>query len=242
MAQVPGATRHQANRILAALEPADFAYLEPHLEIVDLPRGKVIYDVGETIQHTFFPHDAMVSLVTLMEDGTSAEMAVFGREGLFGLVSAVVSRQAFGRYVGQVPGTASRINRDRMQEAMASRPGIQQLVLRFTEALMAQILQSVACNAAHTVEARCCRWILSTHDRVDQDDLPLTHEFLSEMLGVQRSTVSTIVHTLQEAGLISQRRGLISIASRAGLEERTCECYAIIRRKYAQVLPLTYQR
>jgi CRP-like cAMP-binding protein len=175
-----------------------------------------------------------------MEDGDSVEMAVFGREALFGFVSAMVSRQSFGRYIVQISGTASRIPVDRLHDVVSTHPSVRLLFLRFTEALLAQTFQTVACNAVHSVEARCCRWILSMHDRLDQDTLPLTHEFLAEMLGVQRSTVSLVTRTLQTAGLISQRRGFITVTDRAGLEDTTCECYDKIRRNFERLLPGTY--
>jgi CRP-like cAMP-binding protein len=238
--QAPKATGHRVNRLLEALEPEDYALIEPHLESVELPRGKVLYDTGETVHYTYFPHDSVVSLVTVMQDGDSVEMAVFGREALFGFVSAIVSRQSLGRYIVQINGTASRIAADRLHELVTARPNVRQLFLRFSEALLAQTFQTVACNAVHSVEARCCRWILSMHDRLDQDTLPLTHEFLAEMLGVQRSTVSLITRTLQTAGLISQRRGVITVTDRVGLEDTTCECYGKIRRNYERLLPGTY--
>jgi CRP-like cAMP-binding protein len=220
--QAPKPAGHRVNRILAALDPEDYALIEPHLEFVELTRGKVL------------------SLVTVMEDGDSVEMAVFGREALLGFVSAMVSRQSFGRYIVQISGTASRVPVDRLHEVVATRPSMRLLFLRFTEALLAQTFQTVACNAVHSVEARCCRWILSMHDRLDQDTLPLTHEFLAEMLGVQRSTVSLVTRTLQTAGLISQRRGFITVTDRAGLEDTTCECYDKIRRNFERLLPGTY--
>jgi len=232
---------HRSNRLLAALDDEDFAWLEPHLELIELQKGQVIYESGETIQHTYFPHNTVISLVTIMLDGKSAEMATFGCESLFGFASALISRNSFGRYIVHIPGTASRIELDGMNEAFRTRPAIQQLVLRFTEALLAQTLQSVACNATHSVEARCCRWILSTRDRWASDELPLTHEFLSEMLGVQRSTVSAVTRALHEAGLISQSRGVITIVNRRGLEETSCECYEIIRRRFAQLLPASME-
>lgn len=237
MAQVQMNSPHRSNRLLAALGEEDFGYLEPHLNLVDLQRGQVIYEAGEAIHHTYFPHNAVVSLVTVMMDGKSAEMATFGCESLFGLVSAFISRNSFGRYIVQISGMASRIELDRMHDAFRARPMVQQLVLRFTEALLAQTLQSVACNATHSVEARCCRWILSTRDRWGSDELPLTHEFLSEMLGVQRSTVSAVARSLHEGGLINQSRGAITIVDRRGLEETACECYDVIRKKFAQLLP-----
>jgi CRP-like cAMP-binding protein len=242
MAQVRRTPQHQDNRLLAALAPEDFAFLEPHLTIIDLQRGETLYEAGETIAHTYFPHDAMVSLVTVMHDGKTVEMATFGCEGLFGLVSAFVTRQSFGRYIVQLSGTASRIELGKMHEAMAARPEIQRLVLLFTEALLAQTLQTVACNAVHGVEARCCRWILMSQDRAGQPDLPLTHEFLAEMLGVQRSTVSDVARAIQDKGLIRQGRGIITVTDRSGLEAAACECYGAIRQKFQQLLPHTYER
>jgi CRP-like cAMP-binding protein len=240
--KVPKTINHRANRLLAVMDDEDFSLLEPHLEHVELARGKVLYDTGETVRHTYFPHDSVVSLVTVMEDGDSVEMAVFGREALFGFFSAMMSRQSFGRYIVQISGAASRVSVERLYETVSSRPGVRQVLMRFSEALLAQTFQTVACNAVHNVEARCCRWILSMHDRVDQDTLPLTHEFLAEMLGVQRSSVSIVTRTLQTAGLISQRRGVIAVLDRAGLEETTCECYKKIRLNYERLLPGTYSK
>jgi CRP-like cAMP-binding protein len=234
-------TNHRTNRLLAALEPEDLALLEPHLEIVDLSRGQVLYDTGDAVSYAYFPHDAVVSLVNVMEDGGSVEVAVFGCEGVLDLLSALVT-EAFGRYVVQMPGTASRIVYERLNQVRNARPGLRQLMMKYGEALLAQIFQRASCNAVHPVEERCCRWILRTHDRTGHHTLPLTHEFLAEMLGVQRSTVSTVLHTLQTAGLISQRRGSITVTDRAGLEETACECYGKIRRIYEHLLPGTYRR
>lgn len=242
MADAPKVVDHKANRLLAALEPKDYARLAPSLETVDLQRGKVLYESGEIVRYAYFPHDAVVSLVAVMNDGGTVEMAVFGREAVFGLVSAFISRESLGRYVVQIPGTASRIAIDRWNEVAEASPGVRQIIRLYVEALLAQTFQTVACNAVHSVDARCCRWILSTHDRVDQDTLPLTHEFLAEMLGVQRSTVSVIARTLQTAGLISQSRGVITVLDRAGLEEASCECYGIVRRHFTRLLPGTYTR
>ncbi|MBB3021352.1 CRP-like cAMP-binding protein [Microvirga lupini] len=226
---------HRANRFLAALEAEDFARLEPHLEAVILPRSTVLYEVGDPICYTYFPHDAIVSLVDVMADGRLAEVAMFGREGLFGLLSAFVSREAFGCYVVQIPGSASRVQLDHMHAAIQARPALQRQVLAYNEALLAQAYHTVACNAVHPVEARCCRWLLSTHDRLDQDALPLTHEFLAEMLGVQRSTVSTVLRGLQTSGLIEQRRGGIAVIDRAA-----CECYRKIHFRFDKLLPATF--
>jgi CRP-like cAMP-binding protein len=166
MRQGRTATNHRANCLLAALEPEDFAYLEPHLEAVILPRGTILYEAGDAIRYAYFPHDIIVSLVDVMEDGSSAEMTVFGREAVLGLISAVITRQSVGRYLVQVPGTASRIDIDRMHEAISTRPNIRRLILHYTETLINQLLHTVSCNAVHSIEARCCRWILSSHDRL----------------------------------------------------------------------------
>jgi CRP-like cAMP-binding protein len=231
---------HRTNRLLAALGDEDFAALKPHLELINLPFRQVLYEPGDPIAYAYFPHDAVVSLVNIMEDGGSVEIGVFGREGVLGLLSALVTREAFGRYVVQMSGTASRISFERLSEVRNARPGLRQMIMNYGEVLLAQTFQTVACNAVHAVEARCCRWILSMHDRSDQDTLPLTHEFLAEMLGVQRSTVSVVARTLQTAGLIRQSRGGITVTDRAGLEDTTCECYAKIRRVYQRLLPGTY--
>jgi CRP-like cAMP-binding protein len=231
---------HRANRLLAALEPADFACLEADLVLVDLALKQVLYEMEDHVSHAYFPHDAIVSLVNVMKDGTTTEVAVFGREGVLGLLSAQVSHRAFGRYIVQMAGSASRVSLERLDEVRNARPGLRQLIRNYSEALLAQTFQTVSCNAIHPVEARCCRWILSMHDRADQDKLSLTHEFLAEMLGVQRSTVSTVGRTLQEAGLIRQSRGGITVIDRAGLEETACECYGRIRQIYQRLLPATY--
>jgi CRP-like cAMP-binding protein len=240
--EIARAVDHRANRLLAALDPDDFAQLASFLDAVELPRGKVLYETGENIQHAYFPHDSMVSLVTVMQNGETVETAVFGREGVLGFSSALVTRQSFGRYIVQLPGTASRIPLVRLREAFDTSPAVRAVLLRFTEALLAQTFQTVACNAVHSVEARCCRWILSTRDRMSSDTLPLTHEFLAEMLGVQRSTVSLVTRTFQTAGLITQGRGVITITDRAGLEDVACECYGTIRRSFERLLPRTYAK
>jgi CRP-like cAMP-binding protein len=228
---------HRANQLLAAFEREDFAYLEPYLEIVSLRQREVLYEAGDTIHHAYFPHDTAISLVAVMEDGRSAEMLLCGREGESGLVAAGVTRLSFGRYIVQMTGTASRINIDKMHEVMTNRPGIQRLVRHVTEATMARVLQSVACNAVHSVEARCCRFILTIHHRVDNATLPITHEFMAERLGVQRTTLSAVMRKLQKKGLIKQSRGGITVIDLSGLERSACECYRRIGDMYKLLLP-----
>jgi CRP-like cAMP-binding protein len=231
---------HRTNRFLAALEQEDYAALEPNLEVLNLSKGTVLYEAGESIRYTYFPHNAIVSLVEVMEDGRVAEVALFGREGLFGLMSAFISREALGRYVVLVSGTASRIPIEQIHKCIRSRSHLRRLVAAYGEALLAQAFHTVACNAIHTVEERCCRWLLSTHDRTDQDILPLTHETLAEMLGVQRSTVSTVLRALQTTDLIEQRRGGIVVTDRAGLEQAACECHGKIHARVERLLPGSY--
>jgi CRP-like cAMP-binding protein len=199
-----------------------------------------LYEPGARVEHAYFPHDCVVSLLAILENGGSAEVAVFGCEGVVGYASSLVGREAFGRYLVQVSGTASRLPLERLRDAAKASPAVDELLRRYTEALLAQTFQIVACNAVHTVEARCCRWILSTHDRVNRTTLPLTHEFLAEMMGVQRSTVSLITRTLQSAGLIIQRRGGITIVDPKGLQDISCECYRAIRKTFERLLPQTY--
>lgn len=237
MTDLRRASSHRVNRLLAALASEDFAYLEPHLEIVNLQQRQVLCEAGDSMRYAYFPHDTVISLLAVMEDGSSAEMSVCGREGVCGLINASVTSKAFGRYVVQLAGTASRIHIDTMNEVITARPNIQRLMRRFMEATMSRVLQSVACNAIHSVEARCCRFILMIHDRLDQDALPITHEFLAERLGVQRSTVSTVMGKLQTRGLIKQSRGGITVTDPSRLEEAACECYGRIRGVYERLLP-----
>ena len=177
----------------------------------------MLYEAGDPLRHATFPHDTVVSLVAVLKDGRSAEMAVYGREGALGLVSAMMARQSFGRYIVQASGSASQIELERLHEVISTRPKVRQLVLHFAEAMMARVRQNVACNAVHSVEERCCRWILSCTTGWMGNTVPLTHEFLADMLGVQRSTVSGITRALQEAGLIRQGRGVITVMDRMAL-------------------------
>jgi len=230
--------RDVGNYLLATLPAEDREWLEPHLEPVELPRGTLLAREGEILRHIYFPVAAIISLVCDMSDGRVAEMATFGREAVVGVPFSGVHTEALGRYVVQVPGTMLRMDPRTFREAIDTRPAIQEMISRYMEILMALTLQSVACNAAHSVEARCCRWILATADRTNRMEIPLTHEFLAEMLGVQRSTVSEVTRVLQRKGLIDQGRGTISIRDRQRLEESACECYGRLRERYLRLLPL----
>ena len=229
--------KHLANLFLASLPPDDFAALLPYLETVDLKRGHVLYHTGDAITHAYLPHDCIVSLVTLMEDGQAVEMTALGREAMVGVVSAPATRTAIGEFVVQLTGCASRIPMADLDKVMIDRPHVLRSLRNVNEFIISQTLYSVACNAVHSVEARCCRWILSSRDRVGKDTLALTHEFLAEMIGVQRSTVSAILKQFQTAGFLEQKRGAIAIRDNAGLERLACECRRKIQGKIDLLLP-----
>jgi CRP-like cAMP-binding protein len=233
---------HRANKLLASLEPEDFACLSPHLEIVSLQQGQVLCEAGQPLRDAYFPHNVIISLMAVMQDGRTAEMSVFGSEGVTGLTGAAVTHQAFGHYVVQLTGTASRIKIAKMHEVISKRPAIQRLMRHFMEALMAQVLQNVACNAIHSVEARCARLILSTSHRVDQEMIPLTHEFWADRLGTQRSTISAIMKKFDTSGWIKQGRGGITITDPTALKEVSCECYQTVYDVFVRLLPYTAAR
>jgi CRP-like cAMP-binding protein len=225
------------NRFLAALPPHDFSLLAPHLRTIALERGVMLHDVGEEIEHVYFPHTGMVSLVAVMQSGATVETATIGRGGVIGASAGLGARWTFGRAIVQLPGTAAWLAASQFHAAANESQAIRQLVVRYNDLLLAQVQQSVACNALHALEARLCRWLLQTHDCVDGDAIPLTQEFLGQMLGVRRTTVTIAARLLQSAGLIRYRRGLIHIVDRAGLEDISCECYAVVRHNVDKVFP-----
>jgi CRP-like cAMP-binding protein len=225
------------NRLLAALPHEDHGLIAPHLVQVELERGRLLYDPGDPIETIYFPTDGVISLMTLMENGAAIESATIGREGALGLMAAVAPRQSLSRAIVQTPVRTARMSAAALHEAWQKSPAIKQLVDRHSEALFGHAIQSVACNALHSVEARFCRWLLTCHDRISSDTVALTQEFLADMLGVQRTTVTAVARTLQEKGVIRYRRGVVDIMDRAGLEALACECYGVIHRTYERLLP-----
>ena len=225
------------NRLLASLRPEDISLLAPHLTPVELERGRLLYDPGDRIDTVYFPHDGVISLMTLMENGAAIESAIIGREGALGLTAAVAPRQSLSRAIVQTPCIGARISAAHLHEAWEKSPRIRDLADRHSEALFGHAIQSVACNALHSVEARFCRWLLTCHDRISSDTVALTQEFLADMLGVQRTTVTAVARTLQAKGVIRYRRGVVDITNRAGLESLACECYGVIRSTYERLLP-----
>lgn len=219
------------NRLLAGLSPVDLTLLTPHLSVAALEQGILLEEAGDRISTVYFPLSGMISLLAVMRSGTAVETATVGREGAVDVLVALGARTAPVRAVVQLAGRFLRIAAWRFAQAAAQSPGIRDMSVRYHEMQVALVHQVAGCNALHSMEARLCRWLLQTRDRTETDELPLTHEFLSEMLGAQRSTVTMLARRLQHAGMIHYARGRVEIVDRASLEHRTCECYAIVREK-----------
>ena len=217
------------NRLLFALTPEDHSLLAPHLKEQSLKLGTLVQEAGEPVEQIYFPHQGMVSLLAIMSDGQGIETATVGSEGVVGAMSGFGVRRGFTRAVVQAPLVASRISSLQFQAAVQKSETLRNLMASYSETLLAQVQQTAACNALHAMESRLARWLLQTRDRIDTDVLPLTQEFLSQMLGVRRTTVTLVARQLEQAGLIQNRRGRIVIIDRKGLEDVACECYAIIR-------------
>jgi CRP-like cAMP-binding protein len=229
---------HGRNGLLAALDSDEWEQLRPSLDVLQLERGAVLYDAGQPVEHIYFPHNAVVSLVAVMRDGSVAETGTIGREGFTGSETILGNDdRANSRCLVQVSGTASEVPLNLLRAFLDERPHARRLLLAYTRALFAQVLQSVACNATHSVEKRCARWLLMTHDRAEADTFDLTQEFLAVMLSVRRASVNVVGKAFQKRGLIRYSRGKITILDRAGLEAASCECYGIVRRIFEQLLP-----
>jgi CRP-like cAMP-binding protein len=225
------------NLLLAALAPDDFGLIAPYLTNVTLRQREVLFDTGSEVRHLYFPHDCVVSGTVTMQEGTSVEAGTIGREGAVGFVTALGDGRAFARGIVQIAGRAARLETARLGAVLATVPRLRRLCLCHAQALFGQIVQGAACNALHPAAARLCRWLLMLQDRQDGDTLPLTQEFLAEMLAVQRTTVSLEAGRLQAAGLIRCHRGRILLRDRAGLEQAACECYHVVREHYRRLLP-----
>ena len=227
-----------SNRLLASLPPSDRSLLDPFLESVTLYQSEVLFEPGDDVTRTYFPcASTMASLVVMMQSGRAAEAATVGREGALGGIVSSGYKPAFARAEVQIPGPALRIETARLEEAKGRSASLRDLFSRYADVLLAQIVQSVACNALHSLEARCCRWLLTTQDRVNSAEIPLTQEALAEMLGVQRTTVTSVARALRARGLIRYARGQIAILDRARLEAAACECHAAVKQHFDRVLP-----
>lgn len=225
------------NLLLAMLPREDFALLRPHLRDVVLGQGMVLQEQGERIEQIYFPHDGIISLLVVMQQGVVIETAMIGHDGAVGALAGLGPRISNSRAVVQVAGSASRMSAAQFRSAAKKSDAIHSAIVRNGEVMLIQTQQAAACNALHDVESRMSRWLLQARDRLGGETIQLTHEFLSQMLGVRRTTVTVVANDLQRAGLISYQRGNIRIIDRRGLEARACECYAAMRRNISRLNP-----
>lgn len=228
------------NRILAALPPEELARLAPHLEHVMTEVRQLVFDVDRPIEHVYFPEAAVISILGVMADGTAVETATVGREGMVGLPVFLGTDRTSAQAFTQVSGPAYRMSAAAFRAAIAASPTLTLTLHRYTQALFVLVAQSSACNRLHAMQERCARWMLHTHDRVstgpETSEFPLTHDFLSQMLGVRRATVTEAMQGLQATGALTYQMGRVRVLDRPRLEAETCECYTIIVREFDRLL------
>ncbi|MES2226712.1 MAG: Crp/Fnr family transcriptional regulator [Pseudomonadota bacterium] len=224
------------NRLLAALPAPDWQRWAPKLEPVELPLGHVLHESGVALSHVYFPTTAIVSLLYVMENGASAEIAVVGNEGLVGISLFMGGETTPSRAVVQSGGQGFRMRAETLKDEFAN-PSVMHLLLRFTQALITQMAQTAVCNRHHLLDQQLARWLLLSHDRLQGDELVMTQELIANMLGVRREGVTAAAHKLQQAGVIDYARGHIRLLDRARLEQRSCECYAVVKKEYDRLLP-----
>jgi CRP-like cAMP-binding protein len=225
------------NHLLEALPDAVRERWGPHLEIVPLHLGQVLYESGATLGHVYFPTTTIVSLLYVTENGESAEIAIVGNEGIVGISLFMGGESTTSRAVVQSAGQAFRLKAQALKDEFNQGGPLMHLLLRYTQALITQMAQTAVCNRHHTLDQQLCRWLLLSLDRLRGMDLVMTQELIANMLGVRREGVTESALKLQRAGLIRYARGHISVLDRAGLERRTCECYAAVKSEYARLLP-----
>jgi CRP-like cAMP-binding protein len=224
------------NHLLAALPADEMEALRPDLKTVPLAFKQALYEAERPVRQVYFPHRGVVSLVTEMEDGSSIEVATVGPEGIVGLPVFLGDTTIAGRAFVQVPGEGARMETEAFRRALGRSPKLHQLLSRYTLALLNLLAQNSACNRSHSVEERLARWLLLTEDRVHEPTFPMTQEFMSQMLGVSRPTVSKTASILQKAGFITYVRGQITVTDRPGLEAASCECYRVIRKHFERLV------
>jgi CRP-like cAMP-binding protein len=225
------------NRLLSLLPAAEYEQLRPALDHVELAMRDVLYEGGDQIQYVYFPESAIISLLAITPEGQAVETATIGREGFVGLPAYLGSSTSHAQAVVQAPGSAQRMEAHALREHVGRTNVLKLLMGLYTSTFLAQQAQSTACHRLHPLEQRCARWLLMIHDGREGDSFPMTHEFLSYMLGVTRPTVSIVTGMLQRAGLISYRHGTLTVEDRAGLEEAACGCYKAIRHLYDNLTP-----
>jgi CRP-like cAMP-binding protein len=232
-------TNPRNNQLLAALPDGEWLRWQPHLEAVTLTLGQVLYESGDTLGYVYFPTTAIVSLLYVMEDGASAEIAVVGMEGMVGVSLFMGGQSTPSRAVVQSAGQGFRLRAQIMKEEFDRAGPVLHLLLRYTQALITQMAQTAVCNRHHTLDQQLCRWLLLSLDRLRGNELVMTQELIANMLGVRREGVTEGATKLQKAGLIKYARGHITVLDRPGLEQATCECYAVVKKEYDRLLPAT---
>lgn len=224
------------NHLLAALPPAEFEFLAPHLELVSLPLGEMLYEPNKQLQHAYFPTTSITSLHYVMASGASAESAGVGNEGMVGISLFMGGDTTSSSAMVQTAGHAYRLERRILKQEFDRGGLLQRLLLCYTQALITQMSQTAACNRHHSVEQQLCRWLLLTLDRMPTNDLIITQELVAGMLGVRREGITEAAGNLQRAGFINYRRGHISVLNRSGLETQVCECYAVVKKEMNRLL------
>lgn len=236
---MPWSPNLNQNHLLAALPPEELTRLAAQLVLVPLPLGEMLYEPGEPLRHAYFPTTAIVSLHYVTESGASAETAGVGNEGVVGISLFTGGNTTPSSAVVQTAGHAYKLERARLKQEFDRGGPLQQLMLRYTQSLITHMMQTAACNRHHTLEQQLCRWLLLTLDRVPTRELVMTQELIARMLGVRREGITEAAGKLQNAGIIRYRRGHITVLERQGLEDLTCECYAVIRKALDSPLPKT---
>jgi len=232
---LPASPQH--NHLLAALPDDERLRWEAQLEYIDMPLGQVLYESGCTLKHVYFPTTAIVSLLYVMENGASAEIAVVGHEGIVGISLFMGGESTPSRAVVQSAGKGYRMRAQTIKDEFNRSGPVMHLLLRYTQALITQMAQTAVCNRHHSLDQQLCRWLLLSLDRLQGNELVMTQELIANMLGVRREGVTEAALNLQRVGLISYARGHITVLDRPGLEQRTCECYAVVKKEYDRLLP-----
>jgi CRP-like cAMP-binding protein len=227
------------NHLLDALSPTERERLFPHLQLVTMPLGKVLYESGDRLRHVYFPTDSIVSLLYVLADGASAEISVVGNEGLIGIALFMGGETTPSRAIVQSAGHAYRLIGQRLKDEFHQNGPVQLLLLRYTQALITQMAQTAVCNRHHSVDQQLCRWLLLSLDRLSSNQLSMTQELIANMLGVRREGVTEAAGKLEKLGVIRYARGHITVLDRPQLERLCCECYAVVRKESDRLLPRT---
>lgn len=230
-------TQREDNHLLAVLPDSEWDRISQHLVLVDLPLGQVIYESGDRLDYVYFPTTAIISLLYVMEDGASGEIAIVGNEGVVGIALFMGGETTPSRAVVQSAGRAYRLSAHILKEEFHRAGPTQRVLLRYTQALITQMAQTAVCNRHHSIDKQLCRWLLLSIDRLPSNEFTMTQELIANMLGVRRSGVTEAALKLQEAGLIRYSYGHIEVLDRAGLEARVCECYSVVKREFERLLP-----